>query len=412
MRAPVSRASSMSRWTISSSASAGQPGSPSSLQQRALVHHRPGRQAGDLAVLGEHHVEAERVLHRPAHQQRVLHAVAVVGEDPHAGVDQLGVRGERLARPAHRDAAGRQHLAQPGLAALGADELDDAPRVLGRVGVRHRHDGREPAEGGGPAAGLDRLGLLPPGSRRWTWRSTKPGATTHPPASRTSSPSPTSPPDGGDAPALDQHVGAPLPVLVDDRAAADQPRVTSTHLHVAARAEQLEQHGHPHGDAVGDLLGDHGPGQLGRVDEDLDAPVHRAGVHHEGVVGQPAGPLGRQPEAGAVLAQARHERLVHPLSLHPQQVQHVDLLDHRVEVVRGRRRRHRRQQRGRGDERDVGAEQREDLDVAAGHPAVADVADDGDPQRRRARRCGRAPRARCRRRAGPGSGGRASRRRR
>ena len=34
MRAPVSLLSSMSRWTINSSATAGQPGSPSSLQQR------------------------------------------------------------------------------------------------------------------------------------------------------------------------------------------------------------------------------------------------------------------------------------------------------------------------------------------------------------------------------------------
>jgi dihydroorotase len=38
-------------------------------------------------VLRQHDVQAERVLHRPAHQERVLHAVAVVGEDPHAGVD-------------------------------------------------------------------------------------------------------------------------------------------------------------------------------------------------------------------------------------------------------------------------------------------------------------------------------------
>ena len=184
-------------------------------------------------------------------------------------------------------------------------------------------------------------------------------------------------PDGGDATVGDQHVGAPLPLLVDDRAAADH-HGHDDHLHVPARAEELEQHGHPHGDAVGDLLGDHGPGQLGGIDEDLDAPVHRTGVHHQRVVGQPAGPLGRQPEARAVLPQARHEGLLHALSLHPQQVQHVDLLDHRVEVVGGGRRGHRRQQRGRGHERDVGSEQGEDLDVAAGHPAVADVADDGD----------------------------------
>ncbi len=62
-----------------------------------LVHHRALRERGDLAVLGEDDVEAERVLHRPAHQQRVLHAVAVVGEDPHARGDQLAERRQLLA---------------------------------------------------------------------------------------------------------------------------------------------------------------------------------------------------------------------------------------------------------------------------------------------------------------------------
>ena len=53
-----------------------------------------------------------------------------------------------------------QHLAQPGLAALLAHELDDRHAVLRRVGVRHRDDRGEPAERRGAAAGLDGLGLL------------------------------------------------------------------------------------------------------------------------------------------------------------------------------------------------------------------------------------------------------------
>ena len=160
MRAPVRRHSSMSRWTISSSATAGQPGRPSSLQHWPSCITAPVRQAADLAVLGEDDVETERVLHRPAHQQRVLHAVAVVGEEAHPGVGELGERRQLLARPADRDAAGRQHLAQPGRLTLGPHEVDDATRVLGRVGVRHRHDGRVATERGGPGPGLDRLGLL------------------------------------------------------------------------------------------------------------------------------------------------------------------------------------------------------------------------------------------------------------
>ena len=41
---------------------------------------------------------ADGVLERAAHQLRVLHAVAVVGEQAHAGGGQLAERGERLAR--------------------------------------------------------------------------------------------------------------------------------------------------------------------------------------------------------------------------------------------------------------------------------------------------------------------------
>ncbi len=57
------------------------------------------------------------------------------------------------------------------------------------LGVRHGQHRGVAAEGGAPAAGLDRLGLLLPGWRRWVWRSTSPGATTQPPASSTAAPS-------------------------------------------------------------------------------------------------------------------------------------------------------------------------------------------------------------------------------
>ena len=60
------------------------------------------------------------------------------------------------------------------------------------------------------------------------------------------------------------------------------------------------------------------------------------GMHHEGVLAEPARPLRRQAEPRRVLAQRRHQRLGHPLALHAQQVEHVDVVDHVVEVV-GRR---------------------------------------------------------------------------
>ena len=92
----------MSRWTISSSAIDGHPGSTEPAAALPFVHHRTLGEAGDLAVLGERDAEAERVLERPPHEERVLDAAAVVGEDPHADRGEFGERGElrrRGARP-------------------------------------------------------------------------------------------------------------------------------------------------------------------------------------------------------------------------------------------------------------------------------------------------------------------------
>ena len=89
-----------------------------------------------------------------------------------------------------------------------------------------------------------------------------------------------------------------------------------------------------------------------------------------------------EPVAAAVLAGAREERGVHPLLLHPQHHHRVGLLERGVEVVR-RLDRPRldpdRQERRRGDQRDLGAQRVEQQHVGARHPAVQDVADDRDP---------------------------------
>ena len=91
----------MSRITMTSSASAGWPGMPSRADHGALVH-RPARgQHVVLAVLGQRDAEAPGVLERPAHQPGVLHAAAVVGEEPHAELGQLG-HGRELRAPPGR----------------------------------------------------------------------------------------------------------------------------------------------------------------------------------------------------------------------------------------------------------------------------------------------------------------------
>ena len=150
----------MSRWTISSSASDGPSREPEVAAAVTLVHHRTGREPFDLTVLRHGDAEAEGVLEGPPHEQWILHAVAVVGEQLDAGSRQFGERGQLLPGPADGDRRRRMNVAQPGSLALAADELDDADTVLCRVGVRHRDHCGVPAERGRARPGLDRLGFL------------------------------------------------------------------------------------------------------------------------------------------------------------------------------------------------------------------------------------------------------------
>ena len=67
---------------IDSSATAGQPRRPEHGGERALVHLRALGEPRLLRVLGDDAVERLDVLQRAAHEQRVVHARAVVGEHP------------------------------------------------------------------------------------------------------------------------------------------------------------------------------------------------------------------------------------------------------------------------------------------------------------------------------------------
>ncbi len=96
------------------------------------MHHGPLGQPGDLAVLGERDVEPAGVLEGPAHEERVLHAVAVVGEDPHADRGQFGERRELGPVPADGDRGRGQHVAQSGPGGLLPDEVDHFDAVLRR----------------------------------------------------------------------------------------------------------------------------------------------------------------------------------------------------------------------------------------------------------------------------------------
>ena len=87
----------MSRCTISSSAIAGQPGRPRWLQHEPSCMTAPLVSEATSQCWASVMPSGSGVLQRAAHQLRVLHAVAVVGEQVHAGRGQLAERRQLLA---------------------------------------------------------------------------------------------------------------------------------------------------------------------------------------------------------------------------------------------------------------------------------------------------------------------------
>jgi hypothetical protein len=138
---------------------AGQAQAPGEL---ALVHLGALGEPRLLGVLGDHAVEGLDVLERPAHQHGVADAPAVVGEhpDPRRGVGHRSELGEALPRQPHGDRADRTDVAVAGLPPEPPDLLDHAGGVGDRLGVGHRVDGGEAAEGRGAGAALHGLGVL------------------------------------------------------------------------------------------------------------------------------------------------------------------------------------------------------------------------------------------------------------
>ena len=130
--------------------------------QLALVHLGALGQPRLLGVLGDDAVERLDVLQRPTHQHRVVHAVAVVAEDPHPGgrVGHRAELGELLAGQPDGDGADRVDVAVAALAAEPPDLLDDAGGVGDRVGVGHRVHGGEAAHRRRLGAGEHGLGVL------------------------------------------------------------------------------------------------------------------------------------------------------------------------------------------------------------------------------------------------------------
>ncbi len=126
-----------------SSATAGQPRAQLGGDD-ALVHLGALGEAGLLRVLRDHAAEGLHVLQGPAHDHRVVHALAVVREDGDAGrglVHRAQLGELLLALQADRDGADGLHVAVAVLLAEPVDLLDHTGGVGDREGVGHGEHG-------------------------------------------------------------------------------------------------------------------------------------------------------------------------------------------------------------------------------------------------------------------------------
>ena len=117
-----------------------------------------------LAVLGEQHVLACRVLECAPHNLRIGHALAVIREHGDVGEAVLHQPelGECGALEPLGDGADGVDIYEPVLFALEVDRLGDNRVIIHRLCVGHGHDRGEAATSGSPRAGFDCLGVLTP----------------------------------------------------------------------------------------------------------------------------------------------------------------------------------------------------------------------------------------------------------
>src|SRR5215210_3306406 len=175
-----------------------------------------------------------------------------------------------------------------------------------------------------------------PGSRRWTWMSIRPGATTRPAASNDSAPF------GGlmrpsilaTWPSSTRRSKEPSRSWLGSITRPPWIRSLAMRLLVSLvdAGEEVED-GHAHRDAVGDLLQDHGVGAVRQLARDLDAAVHRPGVHDDDVVLRQSDLVGVEAEELKVLADRGERHAPLPLELDAQHHDHVGVADGVVEGV-------------------------------------------------------------------------------
>ena len=378
----------------------GPAGEPEVGRDGSLVHLRAVGERGFLGVLRDDSAERLHVFQRPAHEQGIRHALAVVGEHAHPGLTarHRADFGQPLALEPHRDGADRPHRDVARRGAVREDLLDDAGVVGDRGGVGHRVHRGEAADRGRPGAaehrfavfesGLAQVGVQvdQAGEREQAVGVDDAGAGLGQPGAQL-----------GDPAAGHQDVGARS---VDEGCRADQKAGTHACL-IPFAGEQEVQHCHPHRHPVRHLFAHCRPRRIGGSRGDLQTAIHRPWMHDHAIAGHARKSFVVEAPLPRVLPGVGEECRVHPLGLDAQHHQDVEVRGDRVVEAEAHGDRPLlgvlRQQGRRCDQVHAGAEGGEQPQVRARHPGVNDVAGDGDAHaveglarapRRRAGACG------------------------
>ena len=131
----------------------------------SLVGHGADREPRLFGVLRDQDTKAGGVLERAPHDQRIVHAHAVVGEQPHlagAGGHHAHL-GELLSGKAHGDGADRMHVDEADLLATVPDVVGDDGAVGDGIGVGHREHRGVAAQRRRRRTGFDVLGIFAAG---------------------------------------------------------------------------------------------------------------------------------------------------------------------------------------------------------------------------------------------------------
>ena len=227
-----------------------EPGRP-----RTFVHVAAAHERGIFGVLREHRAgQRAEVLERAAHHARVGHAVAVVGEHAHAEVVELAHRRELLAPPALRDATGDVHGAQPRARPRSSTDCTTAASSSGGSVFGMHTTAVHPPSAAARAPVSIVSASSRPGSRKCTWMSTRPGATTQPFGVEHRARRPTARARARPRRSRRRR-RARRPTRSPVSSTTRPPCEQRASDNGTSRSDQRPQHGHAHRDPVGDLLG-------------------------------------------------------------------------------------------------------------------------------------------------------------